>query len=91
LIVSHAKADQFGRQIHAVMQGGIKQAVRISVPWLIINIVIAVLGNAVMASVFGMQLAWAAHIGGVVGGIVLFPLLLALFNVRLWRLVKRIS
>lgn len=62
------------------LQGGIKQAVRISVPWLIINIVIAVLGNAVMASVFGMQLAWAAHIGGLAGGFVLFPALLSLFR-----------
>lgn len=62
------------------LQGGLKQAVRISVPWLLINIVIAVMGNAMMGSLFGMQLAWAAHIGGTVGGFILFPLLLSVFR-----------
>lgn len=62
------------------IQGGLKQAVRMSVPWLVINIVIAVLGNAVIGSIFGMQLAWAAHIGGTVGGFILFPLLISIFR-----------
>ena len=62
------------------LQGGLKQAVRISVPWLLINLVIAVMGNAMMGSMFGMQLAWAAHIGGTVGGFILFPLLLSVFR-----------
>ena len=61
------------------IQGGLRQAVRMSLPWLIINIVIAVLGNAVIGSMIGMQLAWAAHIGGLVGGFVLFPLLMKIY------------
>lgn len=72
------------------LRGGLKGAIRISIPWVVINIIIALVGG-LLASTIGLRLAWAAHIGGVVGGIVLFPLLLALFNVRLWRLVKRIS
>ncbi|HIG23519.1 rhomboid family intramembrane serine protease [Henriciella sp.] len=71
------------------LRGGLKGAVRISVPWIVINLVIAVVGEF-MASIIGIRLAWAAHIGGVAGGIVLFPLMLAVFNTRLWRLVKRL-
>ena len=71
------------------LRGGLKGAVRISVPWVVINLVIAVVGEF-MASIIGFRLAWAAHIGGVAGGIILFPLLLAMFNTRLWRLVKRL-
>jgi len=72
------------------LRGGLKGAVRTSMPWVLINVAIAVVGEF-LASIIGIRLAWAAHIGGVAGGIVLFPLMLAVFNVRLWRLVKRIQ
>lgn len=62
------------------LMGGYRQAIRISLPWLVINLVIAVVGNAIVGAVFGMGLAWAAHIGGLAGGFVLFPLLLRIFN-----------
>lgn len=72
------------------LRGGLRGAIRISVPWVLINVAIAIAGGF-LASTIGLRLAWAAHIGGVAGGIVLFPLMLALFNVRLWRLVKKIN
>ncbi len=65
------------------LMGGLRGAVRLSAPWLVINVVIAVIGNAITQSLFGMQLAWAAHIGGLAGGFVLFPFIVALFNPRL--------
>lgn len=58
------------------LQGGLRGAIRLSLPWLVINLVIAVAGNALSGAMFGMQLAWAAHIGGLAGGFVLFPLML---------------
>ncbi|MGB3626551.1 MAG: rhomboid family intramembrane serine protease [Henriciella sp.] len=59
------------------LMGGLRGAVRMSLPWLIINLVIAVAGNLFVA-MFGMRLAWIAHIGGLAGGFVLFPLFLKL-------------
>jgi membrane associated rhomboid family serine protease len=72
------------------LRGGLRGAIRISIPWVAINLVIAIVGEY-LASIIGIRLAWAAHIGGVAGGLILFPLLLAMFNVRLWRLVSKIS
>lgn len=60
------------------IMGGLRGALRLSVPWLIINIVIALIGSSVMADVIGMRIAWAAHIGGLAGGFVLFPLMIKL-------------
>ncbi|WP_084398104.1 rhomboid family intramembrane serine protease [Henriciella aquimarina] len=57
------------------LQGGRAQAVRISIPWLIINLVLAVSTFA-----FPLPIAWAAHLGGLAGGFVLFPLILRMFN-----------
>ena len=62
------------------LMGGFRQAVRISIPWLIINLVIAVAGTAIIGSIFGIGIAWAAHLGGLAGGFVLFPILLRIFN-----------
>ena len=63
------------------LMGGWRQAVRISVPWLIINLVIAVAGEMLVTATFGVRLAWAAHIGGLAGGFA-FPFMLKLFNPR---------
>lgn len=57
------------------LMGGLRGAIRMSVPWLVINLVIAVAGS-LFVSMFGMRLAWVAHIGGLAGGFVLFPLFL---------------
>ncbi|MEQ9316724.1 MAG: rhomboid family intramembrane serine protease, partial [Henriciella sp.] len=59
------------------VMGGLRGAVRMSVPWLLINIVIAVAGP-LFGMLFGMRLAWAAHIGGLAAGFVLFPIFLKL-------------
>lgn len=67
------------------LQGGPKQAVRMSVPWLIINIVLAV-----SAFAFPLPIAWAAHIGGLAGGFVLFPLMLKVFNPPLARRLSQL-
>lgn len=72
------------------LMGGRAQAVRISLPWLVINLVIALLGNAMIGAMFGMALAWAAHIGGLIGGFVLFPLLLRVFNPPLAERIARL-
>ncbi|WP_300396006.1 rhomboid family intramembrane serine protease [Henriciella sp.] len=72
------------------LQGGFKQAVRMSMPWLVINLVIAVVGNMLIAATFGMQLAWMAHIGGLAGGFVLFPLMLRFFNPALAERLRHI-
>lgn len=61
------------------LMGGWRQAVRMSVPWLIINLIIAVAGEMLVSAAFGVRLAWAAHIGGLAGGFA-FPFLLRLFN-----------
>lgn len=52
------------------LQGGWKRALRISLPWFLINIGLAVLGGA-----SPIPIAWAAHIGGLVAGFS-FPLFL---------------
>lgn len=60
------------------IQGGLRGAIRLSLPWLVINLVIAVAGSAMTGALFGMKLAWAAHLGGLAAGFVLFPLILKL-------------
>lgn len=55
------------------LQGGWRGALRLGVPWLVINIILAVTETAV-----GLPIAWAAHLGGLGSGFLLFPLFLAL-------------
>ncbi|MEM7328261.1 MAG: rhomboid family intramembrane serine protease [Pseudomonadota bacterium] len=54
-------------------RGGWKDAWSLSLPWIVINIVLAFLGGDVGV----MQIAWAAHLGGLAAGFS-FPVFLAL-------------
>lgn len=45
------------------LQGGWKRAVQISVPWVLINLALAVFGG-----LSPIAIAWAAHLGGLVAG-----------------------
>lgn len=56
---------------------GLKGAWSLSVPWIILNIILAFMGG----NVAGMNLAWAAHLGGLAAGF-LFPLFLILARSR---------
>lgn len=55
------------------IRSGLKGAWSISLPWIVINVVLAFLGGDVGV----MQIAWAAHLGGLVAGFS-FPLFAAL-------------
>lgn len=55
------------------IQGGRRGAVSMSVPWLAINLILAVTGAA-----FPLPIAWAAHLGGLVAGFVAFPVFAAM-------------
>jgi membrane associated rhomboid family serine protease len=55
------------------LQGGFGGALRTSTPWLLINLALAVTGFAI-----ALPIAWAAHLGGLAAGLVLFPLFMAL-------------
>lgn len=57
--------------------GGYAGALRLSAPWVLINVALAVTGMA-----FPLPIAWAAHLGGLAAGLVLFPLFLRLAG---WR------
>ena len=46
-----------------------------AVPWLVINIVFALAGTQMWIAI-----AWAAHIGGLLAGVFLYPLMLAIFR-----------
>ena len=54
-------------------RGGLKGAWSLSVPWILINIVLAFLGGDVGV----MQIAWAAHLGGLAAGFA-YPLFMRL-------------
>ncbi len=54
-------------------RGGRAGAMRLAIPWLVINIVLALTDAAI-----ALPIAWAAHLGGLAAGLVLFPLFLAL-------------
>lgn len=58
-------------------RGGWGGAARMAAPWLLINIVLAV-----SAAAFPIPIAWAAHIGGLIAGLLLFPPLLVIFGAR---------
>ena len=55
------------------IRNGIKGAWSISVPWIVINLVLAVFGGSLGA----LSIAWAAHLGGLAAGFT-FPAFLAL-------------
>lgn len=55
------------------LQRGLRGAVSMAIPWLIINLVLAVSGFAIP-----LPIAWAAHLGGLAVGLVTFPLFLAM-------------
>lgn len=55
------------------LQRGLRGAMSISVPWIVINLLLAVSGFAIP-----LPIAWAAHLGGLAAGLVTFPLFLAL-------------
>jgi len=59
------------------IRNGLKGAASISVPWLLINVVLAFLGGDVGV----MQIAWAAHLGGLAAGFT-YPAFLALSGRR---------
>ena len=55
------------------IRNGIKGAWSISVPWIVINLALAVFGGSLGA----LSIAWAAHLGGLAAGFT-FPVFLAL-------------
>ena len=57
--------------------GGWRGMLRLALPWIGLNLVIAVTGLA-----FPIPISWAGHIGGTLAGIVLTPVLIALFGRR---------
>lgn len=57
--------------------GGWRGMARLAVPWIGLNLLIAVTGLAIP-----IPIGWAAHIGGTLAGAVLTPLLLAVFGER---------
>lgn len=56
-------------------RGGIRGMASMAVPWLVINIVFALAGTQMWIAI-----AWAAHIGGLLAGVFLYPLMLAIFR-----------
>lgn len=59
------------------LQRGWRGAMSMSVPWLLINLVLAATGAAI-----SLPIAWAAHLGGLAAGLVLFPVFMALAGRR---------
>lgn len=56
-------------------RGGLRGMLSLALPWLLINIVLALAGTQMWIAI-----AWAAHIGGLVAGAILYPLFLAAFR-----------
>jgi len=57
--------------------GGYRGMLRYALPWVAINLALGLAGMA-----WPIPIGWAAHIGGVVAGAILFPLMLPLFQRR---------
>lgn len=55
---------------YGFLQGGWKRAIRISIPWLVINLALALFGG-----LSPIAIAWAAHLGGLAAGFT-FPVFL---------------
>jgi membrane associated rhomboid family serine protease len=58
-------------------RGGLRGMLSLALPWLLINIVLALAGTQMWIAI-----AWAAHIGGLVAGAILYPVFLAIFRAR---------
>lgn len=56
-------------------RGGVRGMASMALPWLAINLVFAVLDTQMWIAI-----AWAAHIGGLVAGVILYPVFVALFR-----------
>ncbi|MFY0637227.1 rhomboid family intramembrane serine protease [Maricaulis maris] len=56
------------------VRGGWRGMARLALPWIAINIVIGLVGD-----LMPIPIAWLGHIGGTLGGIVLTPLVIAVF------------
>ncbi len=56
------------------IRGGWREAARFSVPWIIINIALAFMGD-----IFPLPIAWAAHLGGLAAGFA-FPFFVAMIR-----------
>ena len=59
------------------VSGGYRGMLRLALPWLGFNILLAFIGSQLWISI-----AWAGHIGGLVAGALLYPLFLAIFGVQ---------
>lgn len=59
-------------------RGGLRGMLSLALPWLLINIVLALAGTQMWIAI-----AWAAHIGGLIAGAILYPVFLALFRARI--------
>ncbi len=55
--------------------GGWRGALRMAAPWALINVVLALTSAA-----FPIPIAWAAHMGGLAAGLILYPPLAAVFG-----------
>ncbi|MEN0651695.1 MULTISPECIES: rhomboid family intramembrane serine protease [Hyphobacterium] len=58
-------------------RGGVRGMLSMALPWLLINIVLALAGTQMWIAI-----AWAAHVGGLVAGAIFYPLFLAAFRQR---------
>ena len=58
-------------------RGGLRGMLSLALPWLLINVVLALAGTQMWIAI-----AWAAHIGGLVAGVALYPVFLAVFRRR---------
>lgn len=58
-------------------RGGRMGMLRLAVPWLLINAVIGVAGQF-----YPIPLAWAGHVGGLLAGMLLFPVFVRVFGRR---------
>ncbi|HAQ35496.1 MAG: hypothetical protein CMF74_05915 [Maricaulis sp.] len=56
-------------------RGGIRGMASMALPWLAINLVFAAIGTQMWIAI-----AWAAHIGGLLAGVTLYPVFLAVFR-----------
>ena len=56
------------------VKGGWRGMARLALPWIAVNIVIGRIGGAMP-----IPIGWVAHIGGTIGGMLLTPLVIAVF------------
>jgi len=59
------------------VRGGWRGMAQLALPWIGINLVIGLLGDMMPISI-----GWLAHIGGTIGGMILTPLVIAVFEER---------